>query len=92
VELDEIESRNEEYPMIRGFLDFLNTLTDIPVPAGLGAGHRAPGFDPYLTFLRDCVFLKFSSRAYKNQEEKVCILIFERYKIPTYICIGITSQ
>jgi nuclear pore complex protein Nup205 len=43
--------------MILGFLDLLNSLTDIPVPAGLGAGLRAPGFDPYLNFIRDDVFL-----------------------------------
>ena len=70
-ELEEIESRNEEYPMILGFLDLLNSLTDIPVPAGLGAGLRAPGFDPYLNFIRDDVFLKFDSRAYKNPADKV---------------------
>ncbi|OWF55575.1 nuclear pore complex protein Nup205-like [Mizuhopecten yessoensis] len=70
VELDEIESRNEEYPMIQGFLALIDTLTDIPVPAGLGAGLRAPGFDPYLLFLRDSVFLRFNSRAYKNPGEK----------------------
>ena len=30
-----------------------------------------PGFEPYLVFLRDTVFLKFDSRAYKQLEEKV---------------------
>lgn len=71
VELDEIESRNEEYPMTLGFLNLLNTLTDIPVPAGLGAGVRAPGFDPYLEFIEEGVFLKFASRGYKKPAEKV---------------------
>lgn len=71
VELDEIESRNEEYPMLSGFLELMSTLTDIPVPGGLGAGLRAPGFDPYLFFLRDHIFQKFSSRAYKDPAEKV---------------------
>ncbi|KAJ8314739.1 hypothetical protein KUTeg_006889 [Tegillarca granosa] len=70
VELDEIESRNEEYPMTLGFLNLLNTLTDIPVPAGLGAGFRAPGFDPYLEFIEEGVFLKFASRGYKKPAEK----------------------
>ncbi|XP_002740701.1 nuclear pore complex protein Nup205 [Saccoglossus kowalevskii] len=70
VELDEVEARNEEFPMLLGFLDFMNTLTDIPVPASLGAGFRAPGFDPYLDFLRDVVFLKFNTRAYRNPADK----------------------
>ena len=71
VELEEVESRSEEYPMTRGFLQLLNTLTDIPIPPGLGAGLRAPGFDPYLEFLVDGVLLKFNSRAYKEAGEKV---------------------
>ncbi len=49
----------------------MDTLTDVPIPAALGAGYRAPGFDPYITFLRESVFLKFNTRAYKNQAEKV---------------------
>jgi nuclear pore complex protein Nup205 len=57
--------------MILGFLDLLNSLTDFPVPAGLGAGLRTPGFDPYLNFIRDDVFLKFDSRAYKDPADKV---------------------
>ncbi|KAL3882663.1 hypothetical protein ACJMK2_028981 [Sinanodonta woodiana] len=70
VELDEIESRNEEYVITRAFLELLDTLTNIPIPAALGAGVRAAGFDPYLEFIRDDVFLKFGSRAYKNAGEK----------------------
>ena len=71
MELDEIESRNEEFPLTIAFLELVNSLTNIPVPTMLGAGYRAPGFDPYLEFLRDTVFLKYRSRAYKNPEEKV---------------------
>lgn len=71
VELNEIESRIEEYPITRAFLTFLSMLTDTPVPAALGAGLRAPGFDPYLHYILDDVFLKFGTRAYKNSAEKV---------------------
>ena len=74
-ELEEVESRGEEYPMTRAFLTLLATLTDSPVPAALGAGMRAPGFDPYLEYVRDAVFLKFGSRAYKNPAEKVTSLL-----------------
>ena len=71
VELDEVEARNEEFPMTLGFLELMKVLTENPVPAALGAGHRAPGFDPYLNFLRDSIFLKFNTRAYKNPAERV---------------------
>ena len=57
--------------MTRAFLTLMDVLTDIPVPAALGAGYRAPGFDPYLDFLKDSVFFKFNTRAYKNPGEKV---------------------
>ena len=72
VELDEVESRNEEFPMTRAFLTLVDALTDVSIPAGLGAGYRAPGFDPYLKFIRDSVFLNFNTRAYKTPAEKVC--------------------
>lgn len=76
VELNEIESRNEEYPVTRGFLTFLSQLTDTPVPAALGAGLRAPGFEPYLQYVVDDVFLRFGTRAYKNTAEKVTDMLF----------------
>ncbi|KAL0280136.1 UNVERIFIED_CONTAM: hypothetical protein PYX00_001520 [Menopon gallinae] len=69
-ELDEIESRNEEFPLTRALLHLLDVLTDVPVPRLLGAGTRTPGFDPYLHFVIDSVFLKYNNRSYKNPEEK----------------------
>lgn len=66
-----MEARNEEFPMTLGFLELMKVLTENPVPAALGAGYRAPGFDPYLKFLKDSIFLKFNTRAYKNPAEKV---------------------
>jgi nuclear pore complex protein Nup205 len=72
-ELDEIEARNEEFPLTRAFLTLIDVLTNGPIPAGLGAGCRAPGFTPYLDFLRDEVLLKFDSRAYRNPAEKVWV-------------------
>ncbi len=71
VELEEIESQAEEYPLTRSFLVLMTSLLDTPIPLMLGAGHRVPGFDPYLEFVRDSVFLKFDSRAYHSLEEKV---------------------
>ncbi|GAB1605006.1 nuclear pore complex protein Nup205-like [Argonauta hians] len=70
IELEEVESRNEEYVLTRAFLSLISTLIDHSIPAGLGAGHRSPGFQPYLDFIIDGIFLKCFSRAYKNPTEK----------------------
>lgn len=69
-ELEEIESRNEEYPLTRAFLHLLLVISAQGIPRNLGAGSRIPGFDPYLNFVIESVFLKFNSRAYKAHEEK----------------------
>ena len=71
VELEEVEARQEEFPMTRAFLCLVRALTDSPIPAGLGKGYRAPGFQPYLTFLQENIFLKFNTRAYRDPAEKV---------------------
>jgi len=72
-ELEEIETRAEEFPLTRSFLQLLDRLTDVEIPGALGAGTRQPGFLPYLTFIQDHVFLKFQTRTYKNQGEKWAI-------------------
>ena len=71
VELNEVEARNEQFPMTLAFLQLLDALTDSPAPVQLGAGHRVPGVQPYLDYLRDHIFLKFNTRAYKDPAEKV---------------------
>lgn len=83
-ELDEIESRNEEFPLTRALLHLLDVLTDVPVPRLLGVGTRTPGFDPYLHFIVDSVFLKFNNRSYKNAEEKwliamICLKLLVKF-------------
>lgn len=82
-ELEEIESRNEEYPLTRAMLELLDVLTDFPIPRLLGVGQRNPGFDPYLHFIINTVFLKFYTRSYKNPAEKwevaeACLKIFSK--------------
>lgn len=69
-ELEELESRNEEFPMTRAMLKLLDVLTDMPIPRLLGVGTRTPGFDPYLTFVLHSVLLRFNTRSYKNPQEK----------------------
>ncbi|KAG1652512.1 Nuclear pore complex protein Nup205 [Nymphon striatum] len=72
VELDEVESRLEEYPLTRSMLNLMYVLiSNSPnTILSLGLGMRAPGFDPYLEFIRESVFLKFNTRAYKDPVEK----------------------
>ncbi|CAM5081441.1 unnamed protein product [Natator depressus] len=70
VELNEVESRCEEYPLTRAFCQLISTLVESSFPSNLGAGLRPPGFDPYLQFLRDAVFLRFRTRAYRIAAEK----------------------
>lgn len=45
-------------------------MTDVSIPSNLGTGHRTPGFDPYLFYVKDSVFLRFTGRAYRNETEK----------------------
>ena len=71
MELNEIESRCEEYPLTRAFCQLISILVESSFPSNLGAGLRPPGFDPYLQFLRDSVFLRFRTRAYRRAAEKV---------------------
>ncbi|XP_027857753.1 nuclear pore complex protein Nup205 [Xiphophorus couchianus] len=70
VELNEIESSCEEYPLTRAFCHLISTLVESSIPGNLGAGLRVPGFQPYLNFLRDSVFLPFPTRAYRRPAEK----------------------
>lgn len=69
-ELEEIESRNESYPLTKAVLDLLYTLSSVIIPRSLGSGPRKPGMDPYVTFVIDSVFLKFYNRNYKDMTEK----------------------
>ncbi|RZC40322.1 nuclear pore complex protein Nup205 [Asbolus verrucosus] len=83
-ELDEIESRMEEYPLTKALLKLLDVLTDFGIPRTLGAGPRSPGFDPYLSFIINSVFLKFHTRSYRNSSEKweiadLCLKLFEKF-------------
>lgn len=75
-ELEEVECRNEEYPLTRSVLRLFSALTDKPIPKLLGASQRTPGFDPYLNFILNSVLLRFHGRPYKNAKEKweVCEL------------------
>ena len=51
-ELEEVEVRQEELPLTRASLTLLDKLTDTEIPGSLGAGARAPGFQPYLSYIQ----------------------------------------
>ena len=51
-ELEEVEARQEEFPLTRASLALLDRLTDTEIPGSLGAGARAPGFQPYLSYIQ----------------------------------------
>lgn len=75
LELEEVESREEAYPLLRGFLNLIKTLvtcTNVPENLGLGLRPKSTilGFQPYLHFLVNHVYLKVLYRSYKNVQEK----------------------
>lgn len=83
-ELEEVEARNEEFPLTRALLELFDVLSTSGIPRTLGAGPRKPGFDPYLTFIINSIFLRFPSRSYKYLEEKwqiasLCLVLFEKF-------------
>ncbi|KAM7343656.1 nuclear pore complex protein Nup205 [Cochliomyia hominivorax] len=70
VEIEQNECRLERYPLTEGILDLLYSLITTVIPKHLGNGPRKPGFEPYLHFIVNGIFLKFYNRTYKDQEEK----------------------
>ncbi|GIY52226.1 nuclear pore complex protein Nup205 [Caerostris darwini] len=70
MELEEVETRMEEYPVTRAMLNLLDSLLNHPYPSNLGSGSRQPGIEPYLQFVRDSVLLRCNSRSYKAEGEK----------------------
>uniref|UniRef100_A0A1A9WFW1 Nuclear pore complex protein Nup205 n=1 Tax=Glossina brevipalpis TaxID=37001 RepID=A0A1A9WFW1_9MUSC len=88
LEIEQNECRNEKYPLTAGTLDLLYSLIKSGVPKNLGCGHRKPGFDPYLTFIINEIFLKFDNRSYKDPIEKsiICVKCLKilHYLLDTY--------
>nr|CAD7201822.1 unnamed protein product [Timema douglasi] len=82
-ELEEIESRNEEFPLTRALLHLVDVLTNLPVPRLLGAGSRTPGFDPYLQFIMNSVFLLGSSQRLPQAPGEVCheLCVFVQWEV-----------
>ena len=63
IELEEVESREETYPLLGGFLTLIRNLIRVTyVPENLGVGVRSKGvilgFQPYMTFLVNQCYLK----------------------------------
>lgn len=75
IELEEVESRDETYPMLAGFLRLIsNMIRSTYIPDNLGIGVRPKGcllgFQPYLQFLVNQCYLKVLYRSYKSVQEK----------------------
>ena len=75
IELEEIEAREETYPLLGGFLYLIkNLILKSKIPDNLGLGSRATnsilGFQPFLQFLVNNVYLKIFYRSYKHAPEK----------------------
>eukprot|EP01124_Arcella_intermedia_P031209 TRINITY_DN6985_c0_g1_i1.p1 TRINITY_DN6985_c0_g1~~TRINITY_DN6985_c0_g1_i1.p1 ORF type:complete len:1854 (+),score=413.99 TRINITY_DN6985_c0_g1_i1:282-5564(+) len=70
VELEELETNDEKYPLTEAFLDLFNTLISFHIPKELGIASREPGITPYLDFVVKDVFGHFNSRPYRKEEYK----------------------
>ncbi|XP_017097003.2 nuclear pore complex protein Nup205 [Drosophila bipectinata] len=69
-EIEQNESRLEQYQLTRGLLQLLYNLMTSNMPRNLGMGSRKPGYDAYLNFVVETILLKFYNRAYKDPAEK----------------------
>ncbi|XP_045608227.1 nuclear pore complex protein Nup205 [Procambarus clarkii] len=70
VDIEEVESSREEFTLTRAILKLLGTLVRAGIPPMLGAATRQPGFRPYLDLIRDRIFLRHDSRAYRDSGER----------------------
>ncbi|KAK8387299.1 hypothetical protein O3P69_018111 [Scylla paramamosain] len=70
VDIEEVESSREEFPLTRAVLKLLSCLVQAGIPPMLGAATRQPGFRPYLDMIRDQIFLRHSSRTYRDASER----------------------
>ena len=84
VQLNSIEAPAEIYPSTTSFINLLASLIHVSdssdeleaaklpstVPENLGAPHRRPGLDPYISFVIDEVLLKMSDRKFRTEDDK----------------------
>jgi nuclear pore complex protein Nup205 len=81
-ELEEVETRNEEYPLSIAAVTLLNSLAqNAELPLLLGVQRRSPGLTPHMYFVLDCVFLPFLRRNYQKPGEKVGSLIISECEV-----------
>ena len=75
-ELEEVEVRQEECPLTRASLTLLDKLTDTEIPGSLGAGARAPGFQPYLSYIQVAHLGHFNSINSNNRSRYRTMFFF----------------
>lgn len=68
-DIEEVESRCEEFPLSQGFLELLLALVKAGIPYQPGNLSSA-GFKPYLDLVKNQIFLPHDSRTYKYSGER----------------------
>lgn len=71
MELEEIESYSEEYPLTRALLETLSVLVDTFQSLNAVGVQTTSRFLPSVVFVISSVLSKFNLRSYKYAEEKV---------------------
>lgn len=70
-DIEEIESRCEEFPLSQAFLELLLALAKAGVPQQASSGSASvPGFKPSFELFKNQIFLPHDSRTYKNGAER----------------------
>eukprot|EP01117_Protostelium_nocturnum_P002091 TRINITY_DN12732_c0_g1_i1.p1 TRINITY_DN12732_c0_g1~~TRINITY_DN12732_c0_g1_i1.p1 ORF type:complete len:1802 (-),score=725.23 TRINITY_DN12732_c0_g1_i1:160-5565(-) len=90
-ELDEVESRNQEYYYSTSFSSLLFQLASFSIPRQLGLPYRNPGINPYVQFVRDSLLGGFDKRQYRIPSEKWVVAasaleflhtVLDKYDVP----------
>ncbi|MCL4131382.1 UNVERIFIED_CONTAM: hypothetical protein GTU68_029311, partial [Idotea baltica] len=68
-DIEEVESRCEEFPVSQAFLELMLALVKAGIPYQSG-NISLPGFKPYLDLVKFQIFLPHDSRTYKNGSER----------------------
>ncbi|KAJ4458813.1 putative Nuclear pore complex protein [Paratrimastix pyriformis] len=73
-DLDQAETRQESYPCTIAFVDMLRQLLGASFPSLLGLPYREPGPHPYVSFIRDHVYLEFDVLHFRYPGEQCALL------------------
>uniref|UniRef100_A0A2P2I4J7 Nuclear pore complex protein Nup205-like n=1 Tax=Hirondellea gigas TaxID=1518452 RepID=A0A2P2I4J7_9CRUS len=82
-DIEEVESRSEEFPLSQAMISLLISLVESGVPSQLATSMRGHGFNPYLQLVKQQIFIPHDSRTYRRAEErwvvaKICCTLFHK--------------